>query len=222
MNKYPLIGGSILAVVLIILGSLSNVVGFQTVQSSNQKVISTEVDQKELLFQTILDMANNKEIQKIILKSQINGEGLFNPNGRFLIFTPQVLTKKELNTAYNICLILLRIFGLAGIHSMINHYREINQGVQKEITAVIEKDATLKGEITQLSNSKCECENKSTIRWNFPVLCNILYPIFIVAEMIWYSHIPPPFDAIIGIIVLILLTILLPIGSALNCFWYPY
>jgi len=38
MDKKPLVGVSIIAVVLLILGSLSNVVGFQTVQSSNQKV----------------------------------------------------------------------------------------------------------------------------------------------------------------------------------------
>jgi hypothetical protein len=34
MNNYPLIGVSICAVVLLILGSLSNVVGYQTIQSS--------------------------------------------------------------------------------------------------------------------------------------------------------------------------------------------
>jgi len=36
MNKYPLIGVSIVAMVLLVLGSLTNVVGYQTVQSSNQ------------------------------------------------------------------------------------------------------------------------------------------------------------------------------------------
>ena len=35
MDKNPLIGGSIIAVVLLTLGSLSNVVGYQTVESSN-------------------------------------------------------------------------------------------------------------------------------------------------------------------------------------------
>jgi len=74
MKKYLLIGGSIFAVVLLVLCSLTNVVGFQTVRSSNQKVINDAVDQKELLFQTILDMANNKEIQKVILNSEIRQE----------------------------------------------------------------------------------------------------------------------------------------------------
>jgi hypothetical protein len=39
MDKYPLIGVSIIAVVLLVLGSLTNVVGYQTVQSSSQKTI---------------------------------------------------------------------------------------------------------------------------------------------------------------------------------------
>ena len=70
MKQYPLIGVSICAVVLLILGSLSNVVGYHTVQSSNQSAIKERINQRELLFQTIVDIANNKEIQRIILKSQ--------------------------------------------------------------------------------------------------------------------------------------------------------
>jgi hypothetical protein len=38
---------------------------------------------------------------------------------------------------------------------MLERYQVNNQWVQKEITAVIEKDATLNREIKQLSNSKC-------------------------------------------------------------------
>ncbi|MCJ7698445.1 MAG: hypothetical protein MUO73_08980 [Thermoplasmata archaeon] len=34
MNKYPLIGISIIAVVLLVLGSLTNVVGYQSVKST--------------------------------------------------------------------------------------------------------------------------------------------------------------------------------------------
>ncbi|VVB61952.1 Uncharacterised protein [uncultured archaeon] len=46
MDKYPLIGVSIIAVVLLILGSLTNVVGYQTVQSSNPHPIVQQI-QKE-------------------------------------------------------------------------------------------------------------------------------------------------------------------------------
>jgi len=96
MNKYIPIGGSICAVILLVLASLTNVVGFQTVQSSNQKMITNEVDQKELLFRTILDMSNNKEIQRILLKSLISRDGFFNPDVRFSVFNPPVLTEKFL------------------------------------------------------------------------------------------------------------------------------
>jgi hypothetical protein len=71
MNKYPLIGISIVAVVLLVLCSLTNVIGYQTMQSSNQKILNEQMNQKDILFQTIVDIANNKEIQKIILNTEI-------------------------------------------------------------------------------------------------------------------------------------------------------
>ena len=44
MNKNPLIGVNIIAVVLLILSLSNNVVGYQTIQSSNQKTINTYDD----------------------------------------------------------------------------------------------------------------------------------------------------------------------------------
>jgi hypothetical protein len=174
MNKYPLIGVSILAVVLLVLGSLSNVVGYQTVQSSNQKIISEEINQKELLFQTIVDMANNKEIQSIILRSQMNIEGFLNQDVRFSLFNTPVLTKNQLKYMYVVGLLLSKSISKSRMHSIIGKYQFDNQEMQKEISAVIEKDATLNGEITQLSNSKCDCENENATIWIFPVLCMTL------------------------------------------------
>jgi hypothetical protein len=144
MDNYPLIGGSICAVVLLVLASLTNVVGFQTIQSSNQKIISTETNEKELLFQTIIDMANNKEIQKVILGSEITGKRFFDPGMRFSVFTPPVLTKRFLNFAYRFGLILSKTIGKSKMQSVIKQRQVNDQGVQKEINAVIEKDAKLK------------------------------------------------------------------------------
>jgi len=174
MKKNPLIGVGIIAGVLLVLGSLSNVVGYQTVQSSNQKVIKDEVDQKELLFQTILDIANNYEIQRVILDSEIRRGGFFNPDTRFSVFTPHVLNKAELNIAYHIGLILFKNFDVSRIHSMFERYRGSNQALQKEITAAIEKDDTINRELTQLSISKCNCENNTGVTsWPFPIICSI-------------------------------------------------
>ncbi len=211
MQKGPLFGVSIIAVVLLVLGSLTNVVGYQTVQSSNQKVINNEVDQKELLFQTILDIANNKEIQKLLLNSQMRGGTgrFFAPCMKFSIFTPPfILTKKYLNNAYSIGLVLSKTFSASKIHSILERYQNSNQEMQKEITAFIEKDAILNGEITQLSNLKCDCKNENTTRWNFPVLCLLLIP-FIILALLFYFH--GGFGFLGEIIV--------AIASVLNCSW---
>ena len=208
MDKYPLIGVCICTVVLLILGSLSNVVGYQTVQSSNQKTINDVVDQKELLFQTIVDIAHNKEIQRLIFKSQLNKEGFFNSYDRFPLFNTPALTKNHLKQMYLIGLILSKYISKSKIHTMFEQYQIYNLRIEKEITVVIEKDATFKAEIAQLSDSKCDCENENTISWNFPVICILLIPLLILAWVLFY-----PFGH--GF----LLSIMTATGEALNCFW---
>jgi hypothetical protein len=171
MDKYPLIGVSIIAVVLLVLGSLTNVVGYQSVQSSNQNTITNEVNQKELLFQTFVDIANNKEIQRIILKSQMM-------NGKFLDSDVKLLpsiSKQQLRQMYFIGLMLSKIISKSRIQSMVQHqYQLSNPEIQKEINAVIEKDSTLNEELTQLSYSDCDCENENTMNRTFPVVCFII------------------------------------------------
>ena len=209
MDKYPLIGVSICAVILLILASLSNVVGYQTVQSSNQTVIDNEVNQKEVLFQTILDIANNKDIQKIILKSQMTNGKFFDSNMKFSAFNIPVLTKNQLKHMYLVGLILSKFLSKSRMHSIIGKYQFNNQEMQKEITAVIEKDATLDGEIKQLSNSQCDCENEKTTEWRFPVICILLSPLWIVAAILAItSNYGFYFVEIMGYI-----------GMKLNCFW---
>ncbi len=167
MRKNPLIGLSIIAVFVVILASLNNVIGFQTVQSSNQKAINKSVNQRELLFQTIVDITNNKDIQRIILKSQMS-RGIF-PTSEI-----PIVTKNQLKRMYFIGLILSKVISKSSIQSMIQQYQFNNQEIQQEISAVIEKDVSLKGEITQLKSSECDCEKENTIEWHFPVICIIL------------------------------------------------
>jgi hypothetical protein len=175
MKKNPLIDVCIIAVVLLILGSLSNVVGYQSVQSSKQQIINEEVNQRELLFQTICDIANNKEIQRIILKSQMM-------NGKFLNSDMTPTTKQQLKQIYFIGLILSKVISKSKIHSMVQKYQLQNPITQEGINGVIEKDVTLRNEITQLQNSKCDCENNGTTGlWHFPVICTILFVIGTIA-----------------------------------------
>ena len=175
MNKYPLIGGSICAVVLLVLASLTNVVGYQTVRISNQKIIASEVNQKDLLFQTIVNIANNKEMQRVILGSQFTGKRFFGSEVIFPTFKVPVITRQILKTMYILGLILFRTLDKSKIQTIIEHPQMINQGMQKEHSVVIEKDVTLKSEMTQLSNFSCGCENENAYTWHYPVVCAILY-----------------------------------------------
>ena len=170
-----LVGISIVFIVAIILASLSNVVGYQTVQSTNQNKINKEVDQRDFLFQTIVDIVNNKEIQRIILKSQIS-------DGIFPVSDNPVITKNKLKQMYFIGLTLSKSLNKSSMHSIIGKYQFNNQEMQKEISAVIEKDATLHREVSQLSNSKCDCDNEKTSFWDIPVYCSILYGLIQITD----------------------------------------
>jgi hypothetical protein len=208
MLKIPLMGASIITVILLILSSLVNVVGYQTVQSSGQKTLKEDVNKKELLFNTILNVANNREIQKIIFTFQKSKERSFNSDEKFLVFNTPVLTKSQLSHMYYIGLILSKIISKSRIHSITEKYQLNNPGIQKEITTVIEKDAALNGEISQLSNSKCDCEKDNSTDWSFPTICMLLFPIFVIAFALWVTHINTQFVVLIE-----------NIGAKLNCFW---
>jgi hypothetical protein len=184
MDKKPLIGVSILAVVLLVLGSLSTVVGYQSVQTSQQNTIKERINQRELLFQTIVDIANNKEIQRIILKSQMN-RGIF-PTSEF-----PVVTKTQIRQMYFLGLILSKVISKSKIQSLVGKYQFNNQEMQKEISSVIEKDNTLNAELTQLENSECDCEKENTADWYFPVICSVLLILYVLLDMfeVWSYNI---------------------------------
>ena len=223
MNKYPLIGGSICAVVLLVLASLTNVVGYQTVQSSNQKIINDEVDQKELLFQNIVDMVNNKEIQKVILGSELIGKRFFDPSMRFSVFSHPVLTEKILKRMYTIGVILSKTISKSKVHSLLERYQVSNQGMQKELSTVVQKDAILKSEIAQLSSLSCDCETEKTATWKFPILCSILYILALFFLLLAIIFLPIDF---LMLLFFILFCCVNALGSLFNCWppsmpWYP-
>jgi hypothetical protein len=207
MDKRPLIMVSLCAVVLLVMGSLSNVVGYQTVQTSQQNLIEERINQRELLFQTICDIANNKEIQRIILKSQMN-------KGIFPTSDIPVLTENQLKQMYFIGMILSKVISKSRMQSMVQKFQLIHPNIQAGINGVLEKDAILKDEITQLKNSECDCENENAMNWSFPILCIIIFPLF------WFSYFLLPFwdpyrDTLIGFFILGIYLI----GYVLNCYW---
>jgi hypothetical protein len=218
MQKNPLfrkglaVGISTVLVIFLILASLTNVIGYQTVQSSNQQIIKEEVNQRELLFQTILDIASNKEIQRIILKSQMS-------KGIFPISNIPVLTKNQLKRMYFIGLILSKFISKARIQSMVHTDQLITPEIQQEINAIIEKDSPLKDEITQLVNSDCGCEK---IEWGFPIICTTLLIMMGLVFIPWlllmvFLMIPPSaLDEMLGLLALFLEPLLV-LYQRFNC-----
>ena len=157
-----------LGIILLFIGvSIAPTINFNTVKASQQNEIKERINQTELLFQTICDIANNKEIQRILLKSQMS-RGIF-PTSEF-----PVVTKQQIRQMYFLGLILSKFIGKSRIQSVIGKYQFNSQEIQKEISTVIEKNAILNSEITQLKDSECDCEKENTIEWHFPVICIIL------------------------------------------------
>ena len=174
MDKKPLIGVSILAVVLLVLGSLSTVVGYQSVQTSQQNFIKERINQRELLFQTIVDIANNKEIQRIILKSQMS-RGIFPPS------EIPVVTKTQIRQMYFLGLILSKVISKSRIHSMIIQSQLMNPEMEEEISTIIEKDAILAREVSELHVLGCDCNEGDSARlWHFPIICLLMIPLMFV------------------------------------------
>jgi hypothetical protein len=190
MDKKPLIGISILAVVLLILGSLSNVVGYQSVQTSQQNLTKERINQRELLFQTIVDIANNRDIQRILLKSQMLNGKLPDSDGKL----PKTMTIQQLKQMYVIGLILSKSIRASRIQSIIQQYKLNNPELPKEISAVIEINPTLRKEMTQLRSTECDCEKEHTAEWGFPAICFVLMILFYSLYIVLFT-----IDIIIGV-----------------------
>jgi len=186
MKKWFVIGISIIAAIFLTLASLTNVIGYQTVHTTYQQTKKETVNQRELLFQTICDIANNKEIQRIILKYQMS-RGIF-PESKI-----PVITKNQLKRMYFIGLLLSKVISKSRIQSMIRTHQLINPDIQQEINAIIEKNAIIKEEITQLVNSDCGCEKAE---WVFPIICTTLLVMMVLVFIPWlllmvFLMIPP-------------------------------
>jgi hypothetical protein len=236
MTKYPPSRKCLaVGIILLFIGvAIAPTININTVKASNQSVINERINQRELLFQTIVDIANNKEIQRIILKSQIS-RGIF-PTSEF-----PVVTKNQLKMMYFLGMILSKVISKSRIQSMIGKYQFNNQEMQKEISAVIDKDSTINAEITQLKGSECDCENEKEINWAFPVLCSILFfiflPLLLLATSFAFAGII--ISAIVGnlgdeylhfsFVILVvmfgisagLFWVPMYIGYNLNCWWTP-
>jgi hypothetical protein len=225
MKRRMLSKGLVLAVILLFIG-----VAIQPGISTNTiKDEKTDVDAKDYLFQIIIDMVNNQELQDIIQKSKLRGSlinSLHMPGLIFLFMKSRTsfrllsqssfLTKSFLEYAYRMGVKLSRTIDVSKMHSIIQRYQMSNQELQKEINTVIENNANLKAGITQLLSLNCDCEKNSTMNWSFPVICLILEIILIILlyiciiAFVIFRVFVPIVEAIGDVIV--------KIAKALNCY----
>jgi hypothetical protein len=213
MQKNLLIGISVVAACVVVCASYSNVVGVQLAKVSNDRVRNDAIDQIGLLFQTIIDMANNKDIQRVILGSELTGKRFVNSNMNFFIFNHPVLTEKLLKRAYTLGMMLSRTLSKSGIQSLAERYQGSDQAVQKELAVVIDKNTVLKTEMRQLSSFSCSCKNGNATVWHFPIICAIL--LFLTQFFSWIGNfIPYPLNWMICMPIIILL---MYIYSVLQC-----
>jgi hypothetical protein len=164
MNTKAIIGVSILAVILLVLGSQTNVVGYQTVQSSTKE----RLNDKDLLFQTICDIVNNQKIQGVTVGSHQNK--FQNPFPESQLTSIPTITKKQLNFLYHLGEALSKITSKSKIKSMTNHYFSLALPKNK-LVSVIKEDAVLAEEVHQLSALNCGCYYTTG---DFEKLCDIL------------------------------------------------
>ncbi len=218
--------GLVFAVILLFIGvAIQPGISTNTIQEEK-----TDVDAKNYLFQTIIDMVNNKEIQNIIQKSENRGSltnslhkpgliiSLMKSRTPFRLLSQSTfLTKNFLEYAYRIGVKLSRTIDVSKMHLILQRYQVRNQEVQKEINTIIENNANLKAEITQLSSLNCDCEKNNAMNWSFPVICLILLIIFmflfyigIIAFVIFRVFVP---------IVEAIGDVIIKIYIALNCRW---
>lgn len=208
MKKLILAGVSIVAVVLLVLGSQADVVGYQTVQSS----VKERFNEKDLLFQTICDLSNNKEIQKVILEAQ----GKFqNPFPATQLTSFPTVTKKQLSLIYYLGVVLFKMMGKARLTSLATTHPILSIQTKNKIDAIIGKDAKLSKEILQLSASDCHCYNETGMNYR-PVACFILFCLWL-------------FDAVLTFIGILsahpnlgleLWFFCISMGDSLQCKWY--
>lgn len=167
MQKLVLVGVSVLAVITLVLGSQANMVGFSTIQAAQQTSYNERMNQRMLLYQVICDLANNRDIQKVILESN-PVYSVFKPYVSSMI-TP-VLTPARLNIMYGLSMVSYRFSTKDRDHNSDTWMTHAH--VLEKMDAIIENNKTLSDELTKLSFQDCSCQQGPS-PW-YPVLCSIL------------------------------------------------
>jgi hypothetical protein len=177
MQKNIVKKGLVIAVIFLFIA-----VSFQPVFASDTISSEKASDLKKLL-ETVIDIANNKEIQRSILKSQIS-KGLFqNSETKF------PLVKNQLRLMFLIGLLLSKSISKSMMQSIAGKYQLDKQETQKKISAIVQNAFKLNIEKNQLQNPECNCEKKNFLDWwPFPIICGITEFMYIIGIIFWVGY----------------------------------
>ena len=197
--------GLVFAIILLFIGiAIQPGISTKTIQDEK-----TGVDAKDYLFQTILDIVNDKEVQSVVSKYH---SGMFHRD-----MQTRVLTMKQLNSMYLVGSIFSKRVDKSKVQSLFQNYKLNNQELLDEIGSIIENNVMLNMEMEQLKLLNCDCEKNSTINWSFPIICAFLWAIMIIPFALWLVT-ALAFHVELEIMYLIWTTIG-KIGLILNCPW---
>jgi len=216
MQKSLKMSISLVTLCVVIGASYSGIVGVQSMKASNDRVINDTLDQKELLFQTIVDMAHNRDVQQIILGSELTRKQFIDPDMNFFIINRPILTEKFLKRVYTLGSVLLKTLNILRINTTLEKYHADDQAMRKKLAAVVEKDTVLKAEVAQLSNLSCRCENRNAIFWKFPVICVII--VLLVQFFTYLSNLSPDLNLLCFVPIFLLTSLY----QFLQCSVSPY
>ncbi len=206
MNNKILIS-SIIAIIILIGVSFTSVVGYNSVETSmkKNKVI---FDSKELIFETIIEMANNPDFNEFainnkqnLFQSSIEYKDIFTQLlkqkliylNRFTIYKT-ALSVEYLHVIYEYGCNIIKILGEEKTSELIASIEFTNNRVFEELNNIVENDEELNNNINNLKKSNVEILSITGFS-DTPVICGILL-IIIIAMIIINNVLAIPVEII--------------------------
>jgi len=151
-----------------------------------------DIEPKDCLFQTIVDIANNPEVKKLLkqydddlFKVDIDRSiyrKIFLRNPRLFfntLFTKPSLSIEYLDKCYNKGIEITNIFGEDKVIEMIESIEVTDTRVFDELNNIISKDEELSNRLATLK----EMNKESNFDWDYPIICSIT---FVLTTGIWF------------------------------------
>jgi len=165
-------------------------IAVQPVISSNTIPMEekTDVEPKDYLFQTILDIANNPEVKDLFEKAKNNGNLIsydYNSGSVFLklllrkpgillstLFTRPTISYKYLDFAYHQGCEMTDIIGEDKTLEIVESINITNPQILDSLTCIVMNNTELRNKIETLEIMNDELKSDKPF-WNFPIICFI-------------------------------------------------